>query len=131
MYTVQYGIRVRLGVQQARCHRFHVSIPGRPASNTSERGIHRRRNPSFQTIAYSDSTQNAPTTTSLPRLTIPSVIRATYRNEGFLAFYKGLGTNALRILPGTCTTLVVYENLVWGFRSLAMGRRKEGDDRIL
>ena len=41
--------------------------------------------------------------------------------------YKGLGTNALRILPGTCTTFVVYENLVWAFRTLAM-KRKEKDE---
>lgn len=40
--------------------------------------------------------------------------------------YKGLGTNALRILPGTCTTFVVYENLVWAFRTLAMkGKGKD------
>ena len=49
--------------------------------------------------------------------------RTTLRQEGILAFYKGLGTNALRILPGTCTTFVVYENLVWAFRRIA-GRRE-------
>jgi solute carrier family 25 folate transporter 32 len=40
-------------------------------------------------------------------------------------FYKGLGTNALRILPGTCTTFVVYENLVWAFRALAVKREEK------
>ncbi|WVQ83724.1 hypothetical protein IAT38_005868 [Cryptococcus sp. DSM 104549] len=63
--------------------------------------------------------QNSTPSATIPRLTIPSVISSVYRNEGFLAFYKGLGTNALRILPGTCTTFVVYENLVWAFRALA------------
>lgn len=64
--------------------------------------------------------QNAPApTATIPRLTIPAVIRSVWRNESFLGFYKGLGTNALRILPGTCTTFVVYENLVWAFRNLA------------
>jgi solute carrier family 25 folate transporter 32 len=64
--------------------------------------------------------QNAPApTATVPRLTIPAVIRSVWRNESFLGFYKGLGTNALRILPGTCTTFVVYENLVWAFRNLA------------
>lgn len=62
---------------------------------------------------------------STPRLTIPGVIASMYRNEGLLSFYKGLGTNALRILPGTCTTFVVYENLVWLFRAMAI-RREEG-----
>jgi solute carrier family 25 folate transporter 32 len=61
--------------------------------------------------------QNATPTAAQPRATIPSVIAATYKNEGFLAFYKGLGTNALRILPGTAVLFVIYENLVWGFRA--------------
>ncbi|KAL7422602.1 mitochondrial FAD carrier protein flx1 [Cryptotrichosporon argae] len=60
--------------------------------------------------------QNAPPTQTP---TIPAVVRATWAHEGARAFYKGLGTNALRILPGTCTTFVVYENLVWLFRRLA------------
>lgn len=57
-------------------------------------------------------------------LTIPKVVRNTYANEGLRAFYKGLGTNAIRILPGTCTTFVVYENLVWLFRRAAVARQK-------
>lgn len=75
--------------------------------------------------------QNAPATVRVqgaapaPRLTIPMVVSSAWRNEGILAFYKGLGTNALRILPGTCTTFVVYENLVWAFRALAVRRERE------
>jgi hypothetical protein len=65
--------------------------------------------------------QNAATQHIYPD--IATCIRTTYRQEGFLAFYKGLGTNALRILPGTCTTLWCYEQLVWGFRSVA-GKRE-------
>lgn len=57
-------------------------------------------------------------------LTIPKVIRNTYQQEGLRAFYKGLGTNAIRILPGTCTTFVVYENLVWLFRKAAVAKQK-------
>lgn len=63
--------------------------------------------------------QNAPPS---EQLTIPKVIRNIYHGEGFRAFYKGLGTNALRILPGTCTTFVVYENLVWLFRRAAVAK---------
>jgi solute carrier family 25 folate transporter 32 len=78
--------------------------------------------------------QNFTPTTATPKLSMLSVIASTYRNEGLLAFYKGLGTNALRILPGTCTTFVVYENLVWGFRSLALRRqareRAESNDAL-
>lgn len=47
-----------------------------------------------------------------------------------LGFYKGLGTNALRILPGTCTTFVVYENLTWFFKRMAV-RRQEDKERLV
>ena len=69
---------------------------------------------------------SSPSSTALPKasptISIPAISRAIWRNEGARGFYKGLGTNALRILPGTCTTFVVYENLVWGFRALALRR---------
>lgn len=44
--------------------------------------------------------------------------------------YKGLGTNALRILPGTCTTFVVYENLVWAFRMLAVKGKEKNEGPV-
>jgi hypothetical protein len=33
------------------------------------------------------------------------------RREGVRGFYKGLGSNILRVLPATCVTFVVYESL--------------------
>jgi solute carrier family 25 folate transporter 32 len=41
-------------------------------------------------------------------MSIPNCVRRTYASEGMLGFYKGLSTNAVRILPGTCVTFVVY-----------------------
>lgn len=38
------------------------------------------------------------------------VLRKTYRNEGFFAFYKGVIPNTLRVIPTTIVTFVVYEN---------------------
>ncbi|KAF1351668.1 hypothetical protein EJ07DRAFT_137182 [Lizonia empirigonia] len=38
------------------------------------------------------------------------VLRKTYANEGFLAFYKGVVPNTLRVLPTTVVTFLVYEN---------------------
>ncbi|RXK36440.1 solute carrier family 25 (mitochondrial folate transporter), member 32 [Tremella mesenterica] len=77
----------------------------------------------YQVIRARIQNASGPSTLSSSKpVTIPSVIAAAWRNEGFLGFYKGLGTNALRILPGTCTTFVVYENLVWAFRALAVRR---------
>lgn len=39
------------------------------------------------------------------------VIAALYRKEGFYALYKGLAANLLRVVPATCTTLLVYEKV--------------------
>ncbi|KAF2128655.1 solute carrier family 25 protein [Dothidotthia symphoricarpi CBS 119687] len=38
------------------------------------------------------------------------VLRKTYRNEGLLAFYKGVIPNILRVIPTTVVTFLVYEN---------------------
>lgn len=34
-----------------------------------------------------------------------------WRREGLGGFYKGLGPNLLRVLPSTCVTFLVYENM--------------------
>lgn len=38
------------------------------------------------------------------------VLKKTYQNEGFLAFYKGVIPNTLRVIPTTIVTFLVYEN---------------------
>lgn len=38
------------------------------------------------------------------------VLRKTYTNEGFFAFYKGVIPNTLRVIPTTVVTFLVYEN---------------------
>lgn len=50
-------------------------------------------------------------TTEAAYTSIPNCVLRTYASEGLLGFYKGLSTNAVRILPGTCVTFVVYEQL--------------------
>jgi solute carrier family 25 folate transporter 32 len=60
---------------------------------------------------------------------IPTTIRRTYATQGLRGFYAGLGTNAIRILPGTCAFFVAYENLSWWIRSTADSRAAAaGDD---
>ncbi|KAJ3808063.1 mitochondrial carrier domain-containing protein [Lentinula lateritia] len=54
--------------------------------------------------------------------TIRSTISRTWSQEGYKGFYRGLATNLVRILPGTCVTFVVYENLAWLLRSTAAKR---------
>ncbi|KAL5488290.1 FLX1 [Sanghuangporus weigelae] len=54
---------------------------------------------------------------------ISTCIARTWREEGITGFYRGLGTNLVRVLPGTCVTFVVYENLAWMLKTSA--RRRE------
>lgn len=42
---------------------------------------------------------------------IRGVARKVWREEGWRGFYKGLGTNILRVLPATWVTFLVYENV--------------------
>ncbi|KAF8511165.1 mitochondrial FAD carrier protein [Gautieria morchelliformis] len=60
---------------------------------------------------------------------IRTCIRRMWATEGAAGFYRGLGTNLVRVLPGTCVTFVVYENLAWLLRTSAAKRedRKGGD----
>lgn len=53
---------------------------------------------------------------------IPTCIRLTFKHEGLRGFYKGMSANAVRIIPGTCVTFVVYENCSWALRGLAERR---------
>jgi len=61
--------------------------------------------------------------------TIPATIKRTWSQEGIRGFYRGLGTNLIRVLPGTCVTFVVYENIAWLLRSTAA--RREGYARSM
>lgn len=64
--------------------------------------------------------QNDATSSLYPN--IRSCVRITWREEGAKGFYRGLGTNLVRVLPGTCITLVVYENIAWILRRQAANR---------
>ncbi|KAJ7762749.1 mitochondrial carrier domain-containing protein [Mycena maculata] len=59
---------------------------------------------------------------------IPATIRRTWAQEGVRGFYRGLGTNLVRVLPGTCVTFVVYENIAWLLRSTAAKRDQAARD---
>ncbi|KAJ1660422.1 mitochondrial FAD carrier protein flx1 [Dispira simplex] len=58
-------------------------------------------------------------TTAVVYYGVWDAIRKIYHNESLLGFYKGLGPNILRVLPGTCITFVVYESLSQYFRDHA------------
>lgn len=73
-------------------------------------------------LTYSRVAQNNATTHLYPD--IPTTIKRTWKGEGIQGFYRGLGTNFVRVLPGTCVTFVVYENLAWLFRTTALRRQQ-------
>lgn len=39
------------------------------------------------------------------------VVMQVFRKEGFAGFYRGLAPNVVRVLPSTCVTFLVYENM--------------------
>ncbi|KAI1618026.1 MC family mitochondrial carrier protein [Exophiala viscosa] len=41
------------------------------------------------------------------------LIKQVWHNEGIVGFYKGLFPNLLRVVPSTCVTFLVYENVRW------------------
>jgi solute carrier family 25 folate transporter 32 len=59
---------------------------------------------------------------------IPITTKRTWQQDGIRGFYRGLGTSLVRVLPGTCVTFVVYENLAWLLRSTAAKREAQRQD---
>ncbi|KAL4082129.1 mitochondrial carrier domain-containing protein [Scleroderma yunnanense] len=58
---------------------------------------------------------------------ILTTIKRTWHGEGLRGFYRGLGTNFVRVLPGTCITFVVYENLAWLLKTSAAKRQSKAN----
>jgi solute carrier family 25 (mitochondrial folate transporter), member 32 len=44
---------------------------------------------------------------------VMNTIKSVWANEGFTGFYKGMLPNLLRVVPSTCVTFLVYENVRW------------------
>ncbi len=44
---------------------------------------------------------------------LQATIRSVWRQDGIRGFYRGLGPNLLRVVPSTCVTFLVYENVKW------------------
>ncbi|KAA1465946.1 mitochondrial carrier [Dentipellis sp. KUC8613] len=69
--------------------------------------------------------QNVSENTLSENRSMTTIIKSAWKNEGVAGFYRGLGTNLVRVLPGTCVTFVVYENLAWLLKRAA-ARREAG-----
>lgn len=48
-----------------------------------------------------------------PHTGLVDLIKTVWRNEGALGFYKGMFPNLLRVVPSSCITFLVYENVKW------------------
>ncbi|OMJ29531.1 Folate transporter 1, chloroplastic [Smittium culicis] len=71
--------------------------------------------PSSAPTSSSKTISSATATTPYNKL--GSTISHIYRAEGLQGFYKGLGPNVIRVLPGTMITFLVYENMSKFFRN--------------
>ena len=49
-----------------------------------------------------------------PNMRLAALIKSVWQNEGALGFYRGMFPNLLRVVPSTCITFLVYENVKWG-----------------
>ncbi|KAK6541782.1 hypothetical protein TWF694_007566 [Orbilia ellipsospora] len=61
----------------------------------------------YQVIRSRLQTHDAATVYSSAR----NAVFQTWQSQGLAGFYRGLGPNLVRVLPATCITFVVYENV--------------------
>ncbi|EGP82879.1 uncharacterized protein MYCGRDRAFT_101727 [Zymoseptoria tritici IPO323] len=62
---------------------------------------------------------------------VTSTFKTILREEGWRAFYNGLGTNLIRAIPAAMTTMLVYENVkagLTGLRQEGLEMKERGDD---
>ena len=70
--------------------------------------------------AAAAAASSSSSSSSKAKLGMIATVRNIWREEGLMAFYKGLGPNLVRVVPSTCVTFLVYENVrvglprVWG-----------------
>lgn len=62
-------------------------------------------------ITYPGQVVRAQLQNSKVKLTISEVIAKVYREQGLKGFYRGVGTNLLRVVPATITTFLIYEKV--------------------
>lgn len=139
--TEQYRVHPRFWNVQTSGHLPHLPLSGRPGAHPSSSPSLMSQHPTrsaprpfvrFSTFALAHLPAPTPLLIRPPQNStpalypdIPTTLRRVYATQGLRGFYNGLGTNALRILPGTCAFFVAYENLSWLFRTQA--EKRAGD----
>ncbi|CDS36873.1 calcium binding mitochondrial carrier protein [Echinococcus multilocularis] len=56
------------------------------------------------------SSQHTGVVTQHP-VTVPSLLRAIWHDDGLIGFYRGLGTNLVKVLPATAISMLTYETI--------------------
>ena len=80
----------------------------------------RMQNYGTDSSAAAAASSSSSSGSSKAKLGMIATVRNIWREEGLMAFYKGLGPNLVRVVPSTCVTFLVYENVrvglprVWG-----------------
>lgn len=67
----------------------------------------------YQVVRARLQNYNPSATSNGHRLGVIALIKQVWRNEGLVGYYKGLSPNLLRVVPSTCVTFLVYENVRW------------------
>lgn len=56
------------------------------------------------------------------------VVKKVFQNEGIAGFYKGMGPNLVRVVPSTCVTFLVYENVKFYLPRMMADDVVDGDE---
>lgn len=130
MIPGEFGIHYHFRISKDGSYLFDLSLSSHSIQSSSESNFRTsyllQKAPLFsvtlflKTVLLSFFSQNHTTSHLYP--TVLSCIKQTYKLEGPRAFYKGMAANAIRILPGTCVTFVVYENISFALRKAARSR---------
>ncbi|VDL91280.1 unnamed protein product [Schistocephalus solidus] len=46
-----------------------------------------------------------------PKLTLPSLLSAIWRDDGVIGLYRGMGANLIKVLPATAISMLTYESI--------------------
>ena len=129
-FVVKRYVHIGFRSQQNLRVGHNLSVPSRQSANPGtlksnhrspphSRGQKKKQTPLTFILPFPPHQNNA---TAILYPDIPTCIKQTYSESGIRGFYRGLATNLVRVLPGTCVTFVVYENIAWLLRRAAIRR---------
>lgn len=104
-------------VLRARIQTHHLFYHRPPRNNVGTPSVSQISSPLFSTSTLTSTSNSQPTKTLVrPPNRLVSTICFIWHQDGLVGFYRGLGPNLLRVVPSTCITFLVYENVRWVLR---------------